>query len=417
MKNIIIKIQYSTFVLFLFVGLYILCISSSTTEADNLAPMEKKEQEALYSAIQGFVGKWWNGSDLYPDPCGWTPIQGVFCDLFNGSWYVTAINIGPVYDNSLNCTPNSKFRHHLFKLKHLKTLSFYNYFIFPLRNPVTIPISNWDKLENSLESLEFRSNRGLIGAIPTIFGCLKNLRSLVLLENGLTGELPIEIGNLVNLRRLVLAGNHLVGQIPASLGSLNKLLIFDSSRNFLSGSLPFTFGGLTSLLKLDLSNNLLEGVLPIEIGNLKNLTLLDLSNGKFSGGLSKSLQETGGDLMRIQWENLQNLEILDLSNMGLTGEIPESMTELKRLRFLGLNNNSLSGSVSSRFEAMPCISALYLHGNNFTGTLEFSGWFYGKMGSHFQASNNPNLCYSAGLMASSHVPFGVKPCQQEKKNS
>lgn len=40
-----------------------------------IAPMEKKEKEALYSAIQGFVGKWWNGSDLYPDPCGWTPIQ------------------------------------------------------------------------------------------------------------------------------------------------------------------------------------------------------------------------------------------------------------------------------------------------------------------------------------------------------
>ena len=40
-----------------------------------MATMEKTEKEALYSAIQGFVGTWWNGSDLYPDPCGWTPIQ------------------------------------------------------------------------------------------------------------------------------------------------------------------------------------------------------------------------------------------------------------------------------------------------------------------------------------------------------
>ncbi|KAK2981296.1 hypothetical protein RJ640_006997 [Escallonia rubra] len=40
-----------------------------------VAPMEKTEQQALYSAIQGFVGNWWNGFDLYPDPCGWTPIQ------------------------------------------------------------------------------------------------------------------------------------------------------------------------------------------------------------------------------------------------------------------------------------------------------------------------------------------------------
>lgn len=39
------------------------------------APMKRDEQVALYSTIQDFVGKWWNGSDLYPDPCGWTPIQ------------------------------------------------------------------------------------------------------------------------------------------------------------------------------------------------------------------------------------------------------------------------------------------------------------------------------------------------------
>lgn len=50
--------------------------------------MEKREQEALYFAIQGFVGKWWNGSEIYPDPCGWTPIQVIlqltllpFCSL------------------------------------------------------------------------------------------------------------------------------------------------------------------------------------------------------------------------------------------------------------------------------------------------------------------------------------------------
>ncbi|KAA8541153.1 hypothetical protein F0562_025101 [Nyssa sinensis] len=199
--------------------------------------MEKKEREALYSAIQGFVGRWWNGSYLYPDPCGWTPIEGVSCDIFNG-----------------------------------------------------------------------------------------------------------------------------------------------------------------------------------------------FCNNKISGGFSKSVQEmdslevmvlynnpTGGDLMSIEWKKLQNLEFLDLSNMDLTGDIPESMTELKRLRFFRLNNNSLSGNVSPRFEAMPCLGAIYLNGNNFTGKLEFSEWFYGKMGSHFQALNNPNLCYSVGLMAPSHVPFGVQPCQQENR--
>ncbi|KAE9615419.1 hypothetical protein Lalb_Chr04g0255021 [Lupinus albus] len=44
----------------------------------DIAPMEKIEQDALYFTIQGFVGDEWNGSDLYPDPCGWTPIQVLF---------------------------------------------------------------------------------------------------------------------------------------------------------------------------------------------------------------------------------------------------------------------------------------------------------------------------------------------------
>jgi len=40
-----------------------------------VSPMEKAEQEALYSTIQGFVGNSWNGSDLFPDPCGSTSIE------------------------------------------------------------------------------------------------------------------------------------------------------------------------------------------------------------------------------------------------------------------------------------------------------------------------------------------------------
>ncbi|THG23506.1 piriformospora indica-insensitive protein 2-like [Camellia sinensis] len=427
MKNFNTQIHIRVFLLVVFVviGPYILC-SSQEEEDIFTAPMEVKERKALYYAIQGFVGKWWNGSDLYPDPCGWTPIQGVSCDLFNGSWYVTAINIGPVFDNSLQCAPNAEFNHHLFKLNHLKSLSFYNCFI---RKPVEIPTSNWQKLANSLETLEFRSNPSLIGAIPSTLGYLKSLQSLVLLENGLTGQLPTDIGNLVNLKRLVLAGNRFVGHIPANWGlSLTKLLILDSSRNYLSGSMPLTFGGLTSLLKLDLSNNLLEGVLPRQI-TLNNLILLDLSHNKFSGGLTHSLHEMvsleemvlsnnpimGGDLTSIQWETLQNLEFLDLSNMGLTGNIPETLTGLKRLRFLGLTNNSLSGNVSPRFEDMPCLGALYFRGNNLTGKLEFSEFFYKKMGNRFGASNNPNLCYSSvELMDSRYVPFGVKLCQQER---
>ncbi|CAL8159140.1 unnamed protein product [Prunus armeniaca] len=431
MKNFsTIATQYIYVLLFLHCcccTMFVLVLVQAADPSSSEAPMHKAEQQALYSAVQAFVGSWWNGSDLYPDPCGWTPIQGVYCDLYNDFWYVSVINIGPLYDNSLRCTTNiAEFSHHLFNLKHLKVLSFFSCFLSPSQNPITISTSNWEKLANSLESLEFRSNPGLIGTVPNTFGYLRNLQSLVLLENGLGGNLPEEIGTLVNLRRLVLAGNQFSGKIPESFGGLSKLLILDASRNKLSGSLPLTFGSLTSLLKLDLSNNMLEGKLPREIGRLKNLTLLDLGSNKISGGLTQSLEELvsvkemvisnnpiGGGLKSIEWQNLQSLEILDLSNTCLTGNIHKSMAEMKRLRFLGLNSNNLSGRVSPRLAALPCIGALYLYGNNFTGELEFSESFYRRMGRRFGAWNNPKLCYRAEVNSTGHVPYGVKSCKQE----
>ncbi|XP_028776381.1 piriformospora indica-insensitive protein 2-like [Neltuma alba] len=400
-----------------------------TEEADvAAAPMEKKELEALYSTIQGFVGNWWNGSDLYPDPCGWTPIQGVSCDMINGSWYVTTLNIGPVHDNSLTCASNLEFRPHLFELRHLKVLSFFNCFQSPDKFPFNIPKGNWEKLSCSLESLEFRSNPGLIGTIPSSLGVLKNLQSLILLENGLAGEIPPHIGNLSKLRRLVLAGNSLSGHIPDVFHGLTELLILDLSGNSLSGPLPPSVGSLTSLLKLDVSNNHLEGNLIKEIGHLKSLTLMDLRNNKFSGGLSQSFQDMysleelvlsnnpiGGSMRILNWENLPNLTVLELSNVGLRGEIPKSLSKLKRLRHLGLSDNNLTGNLSPELATLPCLNALHLDGNNLTGELKFSEEFYGKMGRRFGAWNNPKLCYLVGAMSTSHVPFGVKPCQQQQQ--
>ncbi|KAI3734021.1 hypothetical protein L6452_13481 [Arctium lappa] len=397
------------------------CINGENGGVGGGAPMVKTEQEALYSVIQGFVGEWWNGSDLYPDPCGWTPIQGVSCDIFDGFWYVTDLNIGSIDDNSLACAPHVEFRPHLFQLNHLKSLSFFHCFVAP----IPIPSGNWAALSASLESLEFRSNLGLIGNIPPDFGQLRKLQSLVLTENGLSGGLPDNVGNLTHLKRLVLSGNRFTGEIGDSYGHLSELLILDLSRNSLSGSLPLTFGGLTSLLKLDLSENQLEGKIPSEISNLKNLTLLDLSNNKISGGLTKSIQEMnsleelvlsrnpiGDDLMNIEWENLQGLMVLDLSSTQLIGGIPESLSQLKKLRFLGLNDNNLSGNLSPKLAELPNLSSLYVYGNNLTGELKFTRGFYGKMGRRFGAWNNANLCLPVGLMPTSFGPFGVKACQE-----
>ncbi|XP_010556398.1 PREDICTED: piriformospora indica-insensitive protein 2-like isoform X2 [Tarenaya hassleriana] len=375
---------------FLFLCLVLHCTGEFALDDSDEAPMAKTEREALYSAIQGFVGdSSWNGSDLYPDPCGWTPIQGVSCDVFDGLW-------------------------------HLKSLTFFNCFT----SPIKITGEDWLSFESSLESLEFRSNPGLVGELPETIGNLKKLQSLVVLGNGFRGKLQSSICNLTRLKRLVLAGNSFTGTIPDCFHGQKELLILDLSRNYFSGPLP-SFGELGSLLKLDLSNNLLEGKLPKEIGFLKNLTLLDLRNNKFSGGLSRSVEKMqsltelvlaknpiGGDLMGIKWAKMDNLVILDISNMGLKGEIPTALTNLKRLRFLGLNDNNLTGNVPSKLETLPCLGALYINGNNLTGKLEFSRMFYEKMGRRFGASRNPNLCYPLEIMSASqqHVPVGVKPC-------
>ncbi|GAB2220649.1 hypothetical protein Droror1_Dr00008312 [Drosera rotundifolia] len=390
-------------------------------QGDGRAPMIRAEQEALYSAIQGFVGNSWNGSDLYPDPCGWTPIQGVACDLFDGIWYITDVNIGPVHDNSLTCGQNVEFRPQLFQLSHLETLSIFNC-ITSHHHPITLPERSWERLATSLNSLEFRSNPALVGPIPTNFGILMNLQSLILQDNGLNGQIPLTLGNLGNLKRLVISGNKVTGQVPYSLGNPDQLLIMDLSRNQLSGSLPSTFGRLVSLLKLDLSNNTIMGPIPYETSFMKSLTLLDLRNNNISGGLTlpfkkmQSLAELalarnplGGDLHSIKWQHIRNLVFLDLSSCGLTGQIPASITEMTRLRYVDLSKNKLTGDITPRLETMLSMSTLFVHDNMLTGELKFTHEYYVKMGKRFGAWGNPDLCY-----AGQDVPIGVRPCQRSE---
>ncbi|KAF7020902.1 hypothetical protein CFC21_033947 [Triticum aestivum] len=397
------------------------------------APMEDKQKAALYAAIGSFVGKAWNGSGLFPDPCGQTPIQGVSCDLFNGVWYPTVVSIGPVLDNSLQCAPDARFSPQLFDLRRLKSLTFYA--CFPAANPTTIPAASWDKLSGTLETLEFRSNPGLSGAIPASLGRLASLRSLVLVDNNLTGAVPSELGGLAKLRRLVLSGNGLSGPVPATLGNNNpqlrrldneQLLIVDMSKNSLTGSLPPSLGGLKGLLKMDLSNNRLDGRIPPELAGLESLTLLDLRNNSLTGGLPDfvlampALQDLllssnpllGGTLMQRGWEKMASLATLDLSNVGLAGAIPESMAAMPRLRFLALDHNRLSGTVPAKLAALPSIGAMYLNGNNLTGALEFSARFYQRMGSRFASWDNPGLCTAE---TAGGAPTGVAVCKDAQE--
>lgn len=355
-------------------------------------------------------------------------LQGVSCDLYDGLWYITALSVGPVHDNSLVCSVNPVFAHQLFELARLKSFSLYGCFVrHSGANLISIPSTGWERLAGTIESLEFRSNPGLVGRLPSGFSRLTKLDSLVVLGNGLNGELTPSLSNLTRLRRLVLSWNSFTGSIPSEYGRLTELLILDLSGNTLLGPLPPSLGNLTSLLKLDLSDNrLLSGNLPEQLNNLKNLILLDVRENNFTGGLTRPTFEgmvslegillsdnpVGGGLENIAWENLTRLEILDLNNLGLTGTIPKSISALKRLRYLGLGNNNLTGILpSDEISSLPCINTVHLNGNNLAGELKFPEWFYRKLGRRFDAWNNPNLCYPTELMSTGTQPHGVRPCR------
>ncbi|KAG2587424.1 hypothetical protein PVAP13_5NG148600 [Panicum virgatum] len=331
-------------------------------------------------------------------------VQGVSCDLFNGLWYPTSIRIGPVLDNSLQCAPDARFSPQLFDLRRLRTLSFYS--CFPASNPTAIPAASWERLSGSLETLEFRTNPGLTGAIPASLGRLASLQSLVLVENNLTGPVPAELGALLKLRRLVLSGNGLSGPIPAALGGLRGLLKMDLSNNQLDGSIPPELGGLRNLTLLDLRNNSLTGGLPQFVQGMESLQDLLLSNNPLGGSLPPS-----------GWEKLGDLAMLDLSNVGLTGAIPESMAALAGLRFLALDHNRLTGPVPARLAQLPNIGALYLNGNNLTGALEFAPGFYQRMGRRFASWDNPGLCYDVAAVDAAHAPAGVVVCKDLQEPS
>lgn len=356
-------------------------------------------------------------------------LQGVYCDVFDDElWYVVGLSIGPVVENSLDCSPDTKFTSSLFNLSRLKTLAIFDCFTSS-HHTTTIPPLMWNKLASSLETLELRSNPGLVGRIPPAIGQLNNLQSLVLVENSLSGQLPEELADLSRLKRLSLEGNEFSGHIPQSLGcNMSHLLILDLSRNNLSGSIPSSIGNLPSLLKLDLSNNNFYGVIPKELGNLKNLTLLDLRSNNLSGGLlAQPLQEmaslqdlllsdnpnAGGSLAEFKFGSMKNLTSLDLSRMGLDGVIPESIAELRKLRFLALDNNQLCGSVPAKLEALPSLLSLRLNDNDLAGELEFSEEFYRRMGRRFASWSNPRLCYRGGGV---YAPHGLNQCRIGKKD-
>jgi Leucine-rich repeat (LRR) protein len=183
-----------------------------------------------------------------------------------------------------------------------------------------------------LEVLDLQGN-SLRGGFPAVTKWSSSLQYLSLAESGLNGTIPDAIRNLTQLVHLDLSRNALTGNFPdlSNLTQLQRLYL--SENRFGRGPIP-SLEQLTALTELSLKNTSRSGTIPSSLGVLSDLIMLDLGEN--------NLNET----IPFEIGKLSNLEFLLLNrNEELQGELPESFSQLSRLRLVLLDRTTLNGSV------------------------------------------------------------------------
>ncbi|WMV27694.1 hypothetical protein MTR67_021079 [Solanum verrucosum] len=92
------------------------------------------------------------------------------------------------------------------------------------------------------------------------------------------------------------------------------------------------------------------------VSGFYRVTEISLDQAGYSGSLPNSF-------------NLPHLEILDMSYNSLSGSIPNSFSNLTRLRRLSLSKNSFTGPVTSSIGSLSRLQELFLDNNKFTGSI------------------------------------------------
>ncbi|KAF4366273.1 hypothetical protein G4B88_030451 [Cannabis sativa] len=200
-------------------------------------------------------------------------------------------------------------------------------------------------------------NKSLYGEISPSISLLKSLTKLHLPCNHISGKLPTQLTNCSNLRVLNLTANFIAGKIP-NLSRLQKLEILDLSKNYFSGSFPAWVGNLTSLVSLGLGENVYdEGEIPESIGNLKKLKWLYLAYCRLRGEIPEILYELG------------KLQTLDLSRNKISGRLSRSISKLENLNKIELFANHLSGEIPPELAKLTLLHEFDISANYFHGTL------------------------------------------------
>ncbi|GAA0187502.1 hypothetical protein LIER_34790 [Lithospermum erythrorhizon] len=167
-----------------------------------------------------------------------------------------------------------------------------------------------------------------------------------------------------HLRRLNLALNYLRGsQIsmifehlsPAKLEPLRLI----GNLQLCGLLLSVRWNSYRTLEWLDLSDIKFLGEIPDSIGNIKALKYLNLLYCGFSGTIKSA--------MLLSLSSLQGLQ---LSKNQLSGSVPKELSSLVNLWFLYLDNNKLSRPVPKELLSLVHLESIYLQSNNFSGHVD-----------------------------------------------
>lgn len=200
-------------------------------------------------------------------------------------------------------------------------------------------------------------NANLSGSISPAISSLSKLSTLSLPFNLISGVIPQEILNCTSLRVLNLTSNRLSGAI-LDFSPLKNLEVLDVSVNFLTGEFQSWIGNLTQLLSLGLgNNNYKQGEIPESLSNLKKLTWLYLARSNLTGTIPDSIF------------GLNYLDTFDISRNSISGEFPVSITRLANLTKIELYDNRFTGEIPPEIRNLTRLRELDVSLNQLSGAL------------------------------------------------
>nr|GMC85057.1 receptor-like protein 12 [Ipomoea batatas] len=138
---------------------------------------------------------------------------------------------------------------------------------------------------------------------------------------------------------------------------LRKLesLILQQNRE-LVGSLPkLSWNCNHSLQVLDIGLTNISGEIPNSIGNLKSLKYFLVASGSFFGKIPNSIG------------NLTHLKVMNFQGNELSGSLPPTISNLNQLTDIFLSNNHFEGEIPDIFSNLQDLINLYLYQSNFSG--------------------------------------------------